>query len=229
MDPKIFYDGYDLEKYDGLYVGITTNPSIIRQSGYKSYKTFYDDKKKIIQNCPISFQVFSDSETEIVEQAKHIRSIGTNVYVKVPIVNSKGESNMSAINNILSMNTPVNITAVFTKEQIDFIYNTLINKKSTSVIISIFGGRISDTGVDPKETVKYACDTFKDHLEVEILWCGCRDNLVIQHAKDIGCHIVTLPDNVISRISRIGTSLTSASEDVVKMFMKDALDNKLII
>jgi len=227
---KIFYDGYDLNRYASIsgVVGFTTNTTIIRQAGYSSYKRFYEDNAHLIAGRPISFQVFSDNSETVIAQAKQIDSIGNNIYVKVPIVNSVGESMIETINAILSMGIRVNITAVFTPSQISRLESELITS-GTPTIISIFGGRISDTGIDPKLVIKDACQRFSSKQEIEILWCGCKDNLVIQNAKDVACHIVTLPDAVISRINRIGMSLESLSVDTVKAFLQDAIGNNLSV
>ena len=228
--PKIFYDGCDITKfgsYQGV-VGFTTNTTIMRQSNQLNYKIFYEQNKDLINGRPISFQIFSNDKNEILLQAKMIYSIGNNIYVKVPVINSNGESLLDIIKILLDEGIKINITAVFTQDQIDLIQPIVLDTK-TPTIVSIFGGRISDTGVNPKDIISYAVNLFKDNLSVEVLWAGCKDNLVIKNADDIGCHIVTLPDTIMMRINRIGQPLNNLSQDTVKSFLKDALEGALRI
>ena len=227
---KIFYDGCDINKF-GSYnnvVGFTTNTTIMRQANMLNYTQFYNDNKEYISGRPISFQIFSDDPDVVKQQAKQISSIGTNIYVKVPIINSRGEQLVDTAVELLNDGIQVNITAVFTSEQIDLLSPKLANVK-TPTIVSVFGGRISDTGVNPKDIIKYAVDSFKNNKNIEVLWAGCKDNLVLQNAADVGCHIVTLPEAIMSRINRIGQSLNNLSQDTVKSFLKDALDGELRI
>jgi transaldolase len=228
--PKIFYDGCDIKKF-GSYpgvVGFTTNTTIMRQSNELNYKIFYEQNKDLINDRPISFQIFSNDKNEILLQAKMINAIANNIYVKVPVINSNGESLLDIIKILLDDGIKINITAVFTQDQIDLIQAIVLNTK-TPTIVSIFGGRISDTGVNPKDIISYAVNLFKDNLSVEVLWAGCKDNLVLKNADDIGCHIVTLPDTIMTRINRIGQPLNNLSQDTVKSFLKDALEGALRI
>lgn len=227
---KLFYDGCDIKQF-GTYpniLGFTTNPTIMKQSGQSNYAAFYEANKEYINGRPISMQVFSDDPNEIFDQAEKISSIGANIIVKIPVVTSKGESNLPVIRRILEKSIPVNITAIFAKIQIDQIYMKLANI-STNFIVSIFAGRISDTGVDPKDIIKYAVDTFAAYSNVQVLWAGVKDNLIIKNADDIGCHIATLPDSILLRINRLGQSLENLSRDTVFSFNKDASDNILSI
>lgn len=230
METKIFYDGYNIKEYQNLLCikGYTTNTTIMRQGLQLNYKKFYEENKDIINNRPISFQIFSDSSDEIIEQAKQIDSLGKNIYVKVPCVNSKNESLMDTIIRLLNNNIKVNITVVVTKEQLDTIYS-YIKDTSTPTIVSVFGGRISDSGFNPKETILYATNLFKENKNIEILWAGCKDNLVIQNANDTNCHIVTLPDAIISRINRLSIPLEGLSRDLAKAFLKDGIEGNLSI
>ena len=227
---KVFYDGCDIKKfgsYDSV-VGFTTNTTIMRQANMLNYTRFYDDNKEYINGRPISFQIFSDDPNVIKEQAKKISLIGNNIYVKVPIINSIGEQLVDTAVELLNSGVQVNITAVFTMEQIDLLSSKLTNIQ-TPTIVSVFGGRISDTGVNPKRVIEYAVGSFKNNKNIEVLWAGCKDNLVLQNASDIGCHIVTLPEAIMSRINRIGQPLSNLSQDTVKSFLKDALDGGLSI
>jgi transaldolase len=230
MVPKIFYDGCDISKF-GSYpnvVGFTTNTTIMRQSQQLNYKTFYEANKSLIDNRPISFQLFTDDPVVALEQARQIAGLGSNIYVKVPIMNSRGESFLSVAKQLLEEGIRVNVTAIFTKDQLSSVAAALSETK-TPTIVSVFGGRISDTGVNPKEIVGFAVELFRENPTVEILWAGCKDNLVLQNARDVGCQIVTLPDAILSRINRLGQPLENLSQETVKSFLKDAVEGGLVI
>jgi transaldolase len=229
--PKLFYDGTLFEKFgkDNV-VGFTTNTSICRQGGITSYSSFYNQHKSLINNRPISFQIFSDDPIVVAEQAKQIVSIGPNIYAKVPIINSKGESLLPTIMELLNQGVWVNITAIFTMEQINAISEAIHNSTHTTpTIVSVFAGRISDTGIEPKSFMSHAVNQFKDRSEVEILWAGVKDNLVMQQAKEIGCHIVTCPDAIMTRLPRIGQKLDNLSQESVVLFLKDAVESGIRI
>ena len=231
MQPKIFYDGADIAKfagYDGV-VGFTTNTSIMRQAGQLNYTAFYEKHRDLIAGRPISFQIFSDDAEVIAVQARAISAIGPNIYVKVPVINSRGESLLPVIVLLLTEGVRVNITAVFTEEQIASIAASPVAKSETPAIVSVFAGRISDTGVNPKGLIATAVHSFAENANIEVLWAGCKDNLVLQNCRDVGCHIATLPDAIMQRINRIGQPLTSLSQDTVASFLKDAVDGDLTI
>jgi len=227
---KIFYDGCTMSyATNPSVVGFTTNTTIMRQAGQKNYTVFYQTHKDIINNRPISFQCFEETHDNIMNQSRLISAIGPNVYVKVPVQNSNGESLVSTVVALLQEGVKVNITAVFTTQQLDEISNTVPTDCTTPCIVSVFGGRISDTGVFPITTIKYAVDVMRSHPTVEILWAGCKDNLCLQQADQVGCHIVTLPDAIISRIQRIGQSLDQLTQDTVRSFRKDAIEGELVV
>lgn len=229
-NPKIFYDGCEMKKFAGYpnVVGFTTNTTIMRQSNQLNYKKFYDDNKELIAGRAISFQVFSDDSAVVLDQARQIHSLGTNIYVKVPVINSQGTSMLDTVKTLLNEGIMVNVTAIFTKGQLDQVRDCVVNTQ-TPTIVSVFGGRISDSGVNPKEIIAYAVELFKANSKIEVLWAGCKDNLVIQNAKSVGCQIVTLPEAILSRINRLGQPLDNLSQDTVKSFLKDALDGGLQI
>jgi len=230
--PKLFYDGCDIKKF-GSYpnvVGFTTNTTLMRQSNQLCYKTFYDDNKEAIAGRPISFQIFSDDPDVVMSQARDINSLGDSIYVKIPLINSKGVSLLPTIVSLLDQGIRVNITAVFTTHQLDTIHIALHScTRDTPAIVSVFGGRISDTGVCPKAIVQYAVHVFHSLPWVEVLWAGVRDNLIFQQAIDVSCDIVTLPDAIMSRVHRIGQSLEKVSQETVAMFLKEAEDGGLRI
>ncbi len=228
--PKVFYDGCDLKKFAGYpnVVGFTTNTTIMRQSNETNYNNFYQANRELIQGRAISFQIFTDEATEAVEQARKISVLGPNIYVKVPVINSRGETFLPIIKSLLDEGIRVNVTAIFTKDQLDQVRSSILETQ-TPAIVSVFGGRISDTGVNPKDIITYAVNLFASNPNIEILWAGCKDNLVIQNAKDAGCHIVTLPDAIMSRINRLGQPLDTLSQETVKSFLKDAVEGGLQI
>ena len=227
---KIFYDGCDLKKFAGYpdVLGFTTNTTIMRQSNQLNYKQFYEEHKNLIQDRPISFQIFSDNPEEVLQQAYRIHSLGKNIYVKVPVINSVGDSLLPVVKKLLSDGIQVNITAIFTKEQLNLVRDTILDT-NTPAIVSVFGGRISDTGVNPKDIISHAVSLFSSNRNIEVLWAGCKDNLVLQNARDVGCHIVTLPDAILTRINRIGQPLDNLSQDTVKSFLKDAIEGGIAI
>jgi transaldolase len=230
---KIFYDGCNIDTYGSFpnVVGFTTNTSIMRQSKQLCYETFYETYKDVIAGRPISFQVFSDDPLVVLEQARSIHSIGPNVYAKIPVISSTGSSFLHVISTLIQEGIKVNITSVFTIDQIKSIYDTLysLSRTDVPVIVSVFGGRISDTGIIPKTMIQFAVHLYSNLKFVEVLWAGVRDNLVIQQADEIGCHIVTLPDAIISKIQRLGMSLDDLGKDMVATFLKDGQDGKLYI
>lgn len=228
--PKIFYDGCDFAKFAGYpnVVGFTTNTTIMRQSGKLNYKQFYEENKASIAGRAISFQVFSDDPFVVLEQARKIHALGENIYVKVPVINSRGESLLDVAKQLLNEGIQVNVTAIFTEQQLLEVSRAILDTP-TPAIVSVFGGRISDTGVNPKEIVGFAVERVKSNPKIEVLWAGCKDNLVIQNASDVGCQIVTLPDAILSRINRLGQPLDTLSQDTVKSFLKDAVEGGLSI
>jgi transaldolase len=217
---KIFYDGNNINKYVDYpnVVGITTNSTFIAQSGFTSYTKFMETYSEKIRGRPISLQVWS--EENIAEQARQLATLG-NVYVKIPVKNTYGEYNISLINKLLEEGVKINITCVYTDAQLNELETWLIHTE-TPVIISVFAGGISDAGLDPLPTVVKAVQLFKDRLNVEILWAGCKDNYSIVSADRVGCHIITLPDSIMDRINRIGTDLEKMTVDKVKLFNNDS-------
>ena len=188
------------------------------QGHVTDYKLFYDTYN--IPTKPISLQTFSDDDATLLNQAKRLASYGPNVYVKVPIIKSSGEYNHEVIRQILDLKIPLNITAVYTIDQIVSLYEILRDIKSP-VILSVFAGRISDTGRDPKNIVRFACQLYS---QVEVLWAGCKEVLSIHHAIDCGCKIITIPDTIIDRMSRIDKDLTELSKETVSSFNKEKFD-----
>ena len=230
---KIFADGADkksmLEMYNNsLISGLTTNPTLMRKAGISNYKEFAIDILSVIKNKPISFEVFSDELKEMEKQALEISSWGENVYVKIPITNTKGESTYKVIANLAKKGVNVNVTAITTINQLNFIKSATYDCKKC--YISIFVGRIADTCVDPLPIVKYAIDLFKNYDNVEILWASCREVYNIKQADDIGCHIITVTDDILRKtFKNIGKNLNDVSLETVNMFYNDALQSGYLI
>lgn len=226
----IFYDGTNINKYASLpYVsGFTTNTSFMALANETNYSEFYQKHHESVRERPLSLQIFSDLDDDIFKDAMKVASYGDNIYVKIPIQKSTGETNLPIIQRLLMNGIKINITAIFTYQQIISLYSILENN-NTPVIVSIFAGRISDTGINPFEIIKFASNLFKHLSSVQLLWAGCKEVLSIQHAIDAGCHIITIPDSIMDRLNRIYKNLTEFSLETVQSFQKDALQTNILI
>ena len=203
MTIKIFCDIADIssiKKFNGKSIvkGFTTNPSLMRKAGAKDYKSYSKQILKICKNKPISFEVFADDQKSMIEQGKKINTWGKNIYVKVPVVNSKNKFTGNVIKELNNKNIKLNITAVYTAKQTAKILK-VINKK-TNVIISIFAGRAGDTGKDPIPEFVKSIKLAKKFKNVEILWASVREPYNFLQAKQLGCHIITIPPTLIEKI-----------------------------
>ena len=232
MSLKIFCDIADyriIKKFNKLKIvkGFTTNPSLMRASGAKNYKQYSLKILKICKTKPISFEVFADDIEGMIQQAHKIKSWGKNVYVKIPVVNSKGKFTGRVIKELSSNNVKLNITAVYTYEQVQKIVKVL-NKKSKS-IISIFAGRMADVGKDPVPIFKKSINLTKKYKNIEILWASTREAYNFLQAKDLGCQIITTPPKIIEKINNFGKSYNSLTLDTVKGFLKDSRKSKFRI
>ena len=225
MITKIFCDIADLNLIKKLnkkkiVKGFTTNPSLMRKAGAKSYK---DYSKKILKICkikPISLEVFGDEYSEMRRQALNISSWGKNVFVKIPVANSKGKFMGKIIKDLNKDNIKLNITAVYNAQQTKKILK-LINKK-TKVIISIFAGRAADTGKDPVPEFKKSIYLARKFKNVEILWASVREPYNYLQAKQLGCHIITIPPSIIEKIENFGKSFNQLTIETVKNFLVDS-------
>lgn len=224
---KIFADGADkkglLDLYKNPHIkGFTTNPSLIRKAGVTDYESFAKD---IIQHIPdrsLSFEVFADSITEMERQALKIKNWGEQVYVKIPIINTQRNSTLSLVKKLSEQNVKINLTAVFTKEQITEAVEAL--KSTPGAYISIFAGRIADAGQDPAPIVAHAVSLAKPYRNIEILWASTREVFNIFEADRLGVHIITVPHNILQKLSGVGTSLEDLTLDTVKTFYKDSTE-----
>ena len=225
MSVKIFCDIADLKlikKFNKKKIikGFTTNPSLMRKAGAKDYKLY---SKKIISVCkkkPISFEVFADSHESMIEQGKEISSWSKNIYVKVPLVNSKNQFTGKVIKSLNKENIKLNITAVYSAEQTKRVLKN-INKK-TQVIISIFAGRAADNGKDPVPEILKSIKLAKKFKNVEILWASVREPYNYLQAKQLGCHIITIPPSIIEKIKKFGKSFDQLTQETVKAFLVDS-------
>ncbi len=222
---KVFADGADKSRIlkladDPTIAGFTTNPTLMRSSGVQDYRTFAREILDNILSKPISFEVFADEPDEMYRQAKEIASWGSNVYVKIPVTNTKGESMAELVHVLSHEGTQVNVTAVFTTEQVAEIASALA--RGAPSVISVFAGRIADTGVDPVPHMS-ECVRLAAHVSTaEILWASPREVLNLYQADSVGCHIITMTPDLLAKVPYKGKDLLEFSKDTVKMFHTDA-------
>ena len=225
MKTKIFCDIAELnliKKFNKKKIvkGFTTNPSLMRKAGAKDYEAYSKKILKICNNKPISLEVFGDEYKEMKKQALKINSWGKNVYVKVPVTNSKGIFMGRIIKELNNLNIKLNITAIYSAKQTEKVLKS-INKK-TKVIISIFAGRAADTGKDPVKEFKKSIFLAKKFKNVEILWASVREPYNYLQAKQIGCHIITVPPSIIEKIENFGKTFDQLTIETVKAFLIDS-------
>lgn len=222
---KIFADGAEkkamLEMYENpLISGFTTNPTLMKKAGVKNYEDFAKDILNYVKNKPISFEVFSDEFEVMEKQALEIASWGKNVFVKIPITNTKSESSFEVVKRLSEAGVKINVTAIMTVEQVTKILPALSN--SSGGYLSIFAGRIADTGLDPIPVMKNTLAILKDYPRIELIWASPRELFNIMQADSIGCHIITVTNDILKKLPTLGKDLTEFSLDTVKMFYNDA-------
>ena len=232
MTIKIFCDIADLKtikKFNrkNIVKGFTTNPSLMRKAGAKNYKEYSKNILKICKTKPVSLEVFGDKFEEMISQGLKISTWGKNVFVKIPVVNSKGKFTGNIIKELNQKKIKLNITAVYTAKQTEKILKK-INKK-TKVIISIFAGRAGDTGKDPVPEFTKSISLAKNYKNVEILWASVREPYNFTQAKKLGCHIITVPPSIIEKIEKFGKSFKSLTIETVKAFLVDSNKSKFKI
>ena len=225
MNTKIFCDIAELDQIKKfnkkkIVKGFTTNPSLMRKAGAKDYKSYSMKILKICNDKPVSLEVFADNYTAIKQQALKINNWGKNVYVKVPVINSKGKFMGKIIKDLNTQGIKINVTAVYSFKQTKKILS-LINKKN-KVIISIFAGRAGDVGKDPVPEFKKSISLAKKFKNVEILWASVREPYNFLQAKQIGCHIITIPPKIIQKIEKFGMTFNKLSIETVKAFLRDS-------
>jgi transaldolase len=226
LSVQIFADGADLEGMASLYKnpmirGLTTNPTLMRKAGIKDYESFAKEVLQVVKDKPISFEVFSDEFKEMRRQALKIRDWQRNVFVKIPITNSRGESSIPLIRELAKDGTQLNLTAILTLAQVRAVVEVL--EPAVAAVVSVFAGRIADTGRDPIPVMKASKALLSDLPKAELLWASVREILNIVQADETGCDIVTVPHDILNKaIKLVGTDLSALSLDTVKMFANDA-------
>ena len=228
MKTKIFCDSADFTTIkklnnNSLVSGFTTNPSLMKLSGAKNYRHYSLKLLKVCKKKPISLEVFGDTFDQMMKQAVIINSWGKNVYVKIPVVNSKGLFSGKVIKTLSEKGIKLNITAVYTVNQVKKILKSI--NKNSKTIISIFSGRMSDVGKDPVPIIKESVRLTKKMKKVEILWASTREAYNYLQAKKCGCSIITMPPAIIQKISKFGKTYQELTLDTVKNFLKDSRDS----
>jgi len=222
---KIFADGADyagmLEMYRQPHIkGFTTNPTLMRKAGVTDYRAFAKDILRTIPDRPISFEVFADEFDEMGRQAREIASWGRNVYVKIPITNTRGEASLSLIRTLAGQGIKVNVTALLTLRQVREVADAIAGP--TPCYVSVFAGRIADTGRDPSPIMAAAIELLRPYPNLELIWASPRELLNIFHAEAVGCHIITVTHDLLKKLSLVGKDLHEYSLETVKMFYEDA-------
>ena len=229
MKTKIFCDSADYETINffnnkSIVDGFTTNPSLMRISGAKNYRDYSLKILKICKKKPISFEVFADNQEEMLKQAYKINTWGKNVYVKIPVVNSKGQFMGPVIKELSSKGIKLNITAIYSFGQVDKVFKHL--DKKVKSIISIFAGRMADKGIDPLPIFKKSIFKVKKYKNIEILWASTREAYNFIQAKQIGCNIITMPPKIINLINSFGKNSNQLTLETVKGFLTDSKKSK---
>jgi transaldolase len=224
---KIFADGANkkdmLEMNSKSFIkGLTTNPTLMKKEGITDYREFCKDILTAIKNKPISFEVFSDDFKEMERQAMEISSWGENVYVKIPITNTKKETCYEIVKKLSKQKVKLNITAIMTLTQVKEVVSVL--EPNVPSYISVFAGRIADTGIDPEPLMAEAVELLKLAPASELIWASPRELLNIFQADKIGCHVITVTNDILKKLSFVGYDLNEYSLDTVKMFYSDAID-----
>ena len=223
---QIFADGADkagmLEMYNKSFIkGLTTNPTLMKKAGIKDYEAFAKDILNDVKDKSISFEVFSDDLDEMEKQALKIATWGDNVYVKIPVTNTKGIPTYSLIKKLADKGVKVNVTAIMTLEQVRDVVLSL--NQNVPSYVSVFAGRIADTGVDPVPLMSAAVQITSMNSKAEVIWASPRELLNIFQADEIGCQIITVTNDILKKLELVDYNLSSYSLDTVKMFYNDAL------
>lgn len=227
LNVKIFADGADrdemVEMYAKPYIdGLTTNPTLMRKAGIKEYRAFCKEILIDIKDKPLSFEVFSDDFADMERQAEEIASWGENVYVKIPVTNTKRETCYKLVKKLASQKIKLNVTAIMTLDQVREVVESL--DPFVPSYVSIFAGRIADTGLNPIPIMDEALKILKVAPSAELIWASPRELLNIFQADEIGCHIITVTNDLLRKLPLVGYNLEDYSLDTVKMFHKDALE-----
>lgn len=229
---QVFADGADINQMKQAYVnkevdGFTTNPSLMAKAGVEDYTQFAKEVVKAIPDASVSFEVFGDDMETMEKEAEIIQQFGENIFVKIPIVNTKGESMLPLIEKLSAKGVKLNVTAVYTIEQVKAITEAVTEGVETYV--SVFAGRIADTGVDPLPLMKESVKVTHSKKGVQLLWASCRELYNVIQADEIGADIITCPGDVVKKIPNIGRNIDDLSVDTVKGFAKDIQSSGLSI
>jgi len=229
---RIFADGADLSvikrlKETGVVKGFTTNPSLMRKAGVQDYKSFAKQVLKLAPELPLSLEVFSDNLEEMESQARIISSWGKNIFVKIPVMNTQRRFTGPILKSLSRDGIKLNVTAVMSVDQIKNILEYLTYE--TPVILSVFAGRIADTGRDPVPIMEQCVDLLQSYNNVELLWASTRELFNVMQASQLGCDIITVGEDILDKMGLIGKDLDDFSRETVEMFYKDALDSKFRI
>lgn len=225
LNVEVFADGADIEQMKAAYKnkevdGFTTNPSLMAKAGVTDYKAFAEEAVKEIPDASISFEVFADDLETMEKEAEILKQYGDNVFVKIPVVNTKGESTISLIKKLSADNVRLNITAVYTLDQVKEITEAVTEGVPT--YISVFAGRIADTGVDPIPMVKEAVEIAHSKEGVKLLWASCREVINVIQADEVGADIITCPGDVVKKVNNnLGRDINELSVDTVEGFAQD--------
>ena len=227
LNVKIFADGADkasmLEMYNKSFIkGLTTNPTLMKKAGITNYESFSKDILQTINDKSLSLEVFSDEIDEMKRQALEIATWAENVYVKIPVSNSKNITTTNLIKELSDSGVKLNVTAILTNNQVENVVNAL--NPDVPAYVSVFAGRIADTGVDPVPVMKNAVEIAKLKPKSEVLWASTRELYNIFQAEEVGCQVITVPNSILNKLKLVGYDLDQYSLDTVKMFYNDALD-----
>jgi transaldolase len=225
LQVKVFADGADkkaiLDLHQEKYIkGFTTNPTLMRKAGVTDYEGFARDILSVITDRPISFEVFADDFSEMEQQAQYIASWGDNVYVKIPVTNTKGEPSYETVRRLTQAGVKVNVTALLTLEQVSEVMQALGG--GAPAYISVFAGRIADTGRDPVPMMAAAVAMLQPQPQIELIWASPRELLNVFQAQSVGCHIITATTDILKKLSLVGKNLSDYSLETVAMFYDDA-------
>lgn len=225
LEVAIYADGADIkqmkETYEGGKVtGFTTNPSLMKKAGVSDYTNFAKEVVREFPDVPVSFEVFADDFETMKKEAEKIDTFGENVFVKIPVMNSKGESSVPLIKELSAQGIKLNVTAIFTVEQVKNVVEVLT--EGTENIVSVFAGRIADTGIDPIDIMKKSAEICHSKEGVKLLWASPREVLNIIQANDVGSDIITCTPDLIKKMDGIGKDLEEYSKETVQMFLKDS-------
>ena len=223
---KLFADGADKASMTALYrnpaiTGFTTNPTLMRKAGIANYEEFARDILSVIHDRPISFEVFSDEWDEMERQARQIAGWGANVYVKIPVTNTRGESSAHLVRRLTGEGVKVNVTALMTLTQVRTVCEALT--PGPAACVSVFAGRVADTGRDPVPMMAAAVEMINAYPNVELIWASPRELLNVVQADAVGCHIITATPDILAKLPTLGKDLTDFSLDTVKMFYDDGV------